>query len=73
MPFTDERELQEIAEVLASGYLTQGQKVYVSGQLPNSHAAFTRAMTLPLYHQMTDDDLNAASACLREAIAAQRR
>lgn len=46
---------------------------YVSGQLPNSHAAFTRAMTLPLYHQMTDDDLNAVSACLRKAIAAQRR
>ncbi|NWG08527.1 MAG: DegT/DnrJ/EryC1/StrS family aminotransferase [Chloroflexi bacterium] len=31
---------------------------YKSGQLPNSHAAFTRTITLPLYPQMDESDLD---------------
>jgi dTDP-4-amino-4,6-dideoxygalactose transaminase len=31
---------------------------YVSGQLPNSHDAFRRTMTLPLYPQMSEQDLD---------------
>ena len=27
IPFTDDREVDEVAKVLASGYLTQGPKV----------------------------------------------
>jgi len=44
---------------------------YRAGQLPQSHAAFTRAMTLPLYPQLTDDDLDVIAATLRAAVGSQ--
>jgi dTDP-4-amino-4,6-dideoxygalactose transaminase len=44
---------------------------YVSGQLPNSHAAFMRTITLPLYPQMTDTDLETIAGELRTAIKSQ--
>src|SRR3990172_9515099 len=37
IPFTDERELEQIAEVLSSGYLTQGPK---TAEFERSVAAF---------------------------------
>jgi perosamine synthetase len=45
---------------------------YVSGQLPNSHAAFTRTVTLPLYPQMEDADLDIIVTQLGEVIGLQR-
>jgi perosamine synthetase len=44
---------------------------YVSGQLPNSHAAFTRTITLPLYPQMNEADLDTVATQLQAAITAQ--
>jgi perosamine synthetase len=44
---------------------------YVSGQLPSSHAAFTRTITLPLYPQMSEADLDTVATHLQAAIAAQ--
>jgi dTDP-4-amino-4,6-dideoxygalactose transaminase len=44
---------------------------YVSEQLPNSHAAFTRTITLPLYPQMTEVDLDTVATQLQAAIVAQ--
>ena len=45
---------------------------YVSGQLPNSHAAFTRTITLPLYPQMNEADLDVIVDGLREVVAVQQ-
>ena len=45
---------------------------YVSGQLSNSHAAFTRMITLPLYPQMSEADLGIIVDGLCEVIAVQR-
>lgn len=44
---------------------------YVSGQLPNSYTAFTQTITLPLYPQMTEADLDTVTTQLQAAIAAQ--
>jgi dTDP-4-amino-4,6-dideoxygalactose transaminase len=38
---------------------------YRPGQFPNSHSAFTRTITLPLYPQMNEKDLDAVAAGLR--------
>ncbi len=45
---------------------------YVTGQLPNSHAAFKRTITLPLYPQMSEADLDTIATELRAAIESQR-
>lgn len=42
---------------------------YVTGQLPNSHAAFMRSITLPLYPQMSEADLDTVAAALRKVIS----
>lgn len=44
---------------------------YAEGQLPNSHAAFTRTITLPLYPQMKEADLDTIATELRAVIALQ--
>jgi len=44
---------------------------YQTGQLPGSHAAFRRSVTLPLYPQMVDADLDTVAACLAEAVREQ--
>ncbi len=41
---------------------------YVAGQLPNSHAAFGRAITLPLYPQMQEGDLDTIAVNLRAVL-----
>lgn len=46
----------------------QGAYGYVTGQLPNSHAAFKRTITLPLYPQMTLEDLERIVVALAEAL-----
>lgn len=43
---------------------------YVSGQLSNSYAAFTRTITLPLYPQMTLGDLDRIVDTLKNALDA---
>ena len=45
---------------------------YVSGQLPNSHAAFTRTITLPLYPQMDEQDVDSIATELQAVIALQQ-
>ncbi len=45
---------------------------YVTGQLPNSHTAFTRSITLPLYPQMSDAELKTVAMATRAAVQAQR-
>ena len=45
---------------------------YAAGQLPHSHAAFRRSLTLPLYPQMADEDPAIVAAALRKAIALQQ-
>jgi perosamine synthetase len=45
---------------------------YITGQLPVSHAAFRRSITLPLYPQMSQTDLDLIADGLRRAVAAQR-
>jgi dTDP-4-amino-4,6-dideoxygalactose transaminase len=42
---------------------------YVRGQLRNSHTAFTKSLTLPLYPQMKEGDLDFIAENLREVIA----
>lgn len=44
---------------------------YKSGALPNSHIAFTQSLTLPLYPQLTDEDLNVISSSLEQALSRQ--
>lgn len=44
---------------------------YVTGQLPRSHAAYTRSLTLPLYPQMSEEDLELIAAQLKVAISRQ--
>lgn len=46
---------------------------YISGQLPNSHAAFTQTITLPLYPQMTETDLDIVTTQLQNAIEMQTK
>ncbi len=41
---------------------------YRTGQLPNSHAAFTRTVTLPLYPQMNHSDLDAIADSLYRVV-----
>jgi dTDP-4-amino-4,6-dideoxygalactose transaminase len=41
---------------------------YRTGQLPNSHAAFTRTVTLPLYAQMNESDLDLVADSLQQVI-----
>ncbi len=41
---------------------------YHTGDLPRSHAAFTRSITLPLYPQLTEQDLGQIASCLDEVI-----
>ena len=45
---------------------------YIAGQLPVSHAAFKRSITLPLYPQMSEADLDLIADGLRRVVAAQR-
>lgn len=45
---------------------------YRAGQLPNSHAAFLRALTLPLYPQMSEAELDQVAEALQAAIRSQR-
>jgi dTDP-4-amino-4,6-dideoxygalactose transaminase len=44
---------------------------YKRGQLPNSHAAFTRTITLPLYPQMDEHDLDTIADNLNTVIRLQ--
>jgi perosamine synthetase len=44
---------------------------YVAGQLPQSHAAFCRTVTLPLYPQMSEADLDTLTDALKNAIERQ--
>ncbi len=46
---------------------------YRAGQLVNSHAAFTRTITLPLYPQLTEEDLDVIQARLQDAITVQEK
>lgn len=41
---------------------------YRTGQLPNSHAAFTRTITLPLYPQMSENDLGLIAETLKAVV-----
>lgn len=45
---------------------------YRPGQLPRSHAAFTRTITLPLYPQLTEVDLDIIATALAAAVSDQR-
>lgn len=45
---------------------------YVPGQLPTSHKAYTRAITLPLYPQMNEEDLDSIAVSLEATIESQR-
>jgi perosamine synthetase len=49
------------------------QKVYgyVSGQLPRSHQAFTSTITLPLYPQMDESDIEIVASGFKAAVAGQ--
>ena len=44
---------------------------YATGQLPGSHAAFTRSITLPLYPQMSEADIDQVAAAVRKAVEIQ--
>lgn len=44
---------------------------YEIGQLSNSHKAYTNTVTLPLYPQMKETELELVSDCLRKAVSAQ--
>jgi perosamine synthetase len=44
---------------------------YKTGQLPNSHAAFTRTITLPLYPQMKESDLDLLADTLKVVVQEQ--
>lgn len=46
---------------------------YQSGQLPQSHLAFTRSITLPLYPQMTEAEMDQVVATLSESLREQGR
>ena len=41
---------------------------YIPGQLPNSHAAFKHSITLPLYAQMNEADLDMIEAGVRDVL-----
>ncbi len=49
----------------------QDKFAYKRGQLPGSHAAFTRTITLPLYPQMSETDLDTVASALSQSIAVQ--
>ena len=49
----------------------QRQFGYKSGQLPNSHAAFKRTITLPLYPQMSENDLDLIADTFKVVVALQ--
>ncbi|MBN1306087.1 MAG: DegT/DnrJ/EryC1/StrS family aminotransferase [Anaerolineales bacterium] len=42
---------------------------YKSGQLPKSHQAFSQTVTLPMYPQMTDDDLDQIADTLQRVLS----
>lgn len=46
---------------------------YVNGQLPNSYRAFTKTITLPLYPQMTPEELEMVATQTRAAILEQSK
>ena len=46
---------------------------YKSGQLPNSHAAFMHTITLPLYPQMSEADLELIALSVRAVVLASSR
>jgi perosamine synthetase len=47
----------------------QRQFGYQSGQLPNSHSAFTRSITLPLYPQMSEAELDLVADTLKVVLS----
>ena len=49
----------------------QRQYGYRSGQLPNSHEAFMRTITLPLYPQMNESDLDLIADTLKVVVQEQ--
>ena len=51
----------------------QRQYGYAAGQLPNSHAAFMRTITLPLYPQMTEADLDIVALALGQSAGVARK
>jgi dTDP-4-amino-4,6-dideoxygalactose transaminase len=51
----------------------QRQFGYKSGQLPNSHAAFARTITLPLYPQMSESDMDLIADALKQSVFAGLR
>lgn len=44
---------------------------YTTGQLPNSNEAFNRTLALPLYPQMSEEDVETVARCLSEAVRQQ--
>lgn len=50
----------------------QRQYGYAPGQLPASHVAFTRSLTLPLYPQMEEEDLDTLVQAVKDTVAAQK-
>lgn len=46
---------------------------YQSGQLPNSYRAFEKTISLPLYSQMTEQELGVVAAQTRAAVRDQRQ
>jgi perosamine synthetase len=48
--------------------LFQREFGYRTGQLPKSHIAYTRSITLPLYPQMSERELDIISASLRKSV-----
>ena len=46
---------------------------YTTGQMPGSHAAFTRSITLPLYPQMSEADIDQVAAAVRQAVEMQQK
>ena len=41
---------------------------YKAGQLPNSYQAFTKSLTLPLYPQMSEKDLDTIVEALKKIL-----
>ena len=46
----------------------QRQFGYQSGQLEQSHTAYKQTITLPLYHQMTEADLDRVGTALKSVV-----
>ena len=41
---------------------------YKPGDLPNSYLAYSQSLTLPLYAQLTDKEINYIIKCLKESL-----